>query len=306
MDNIFLFTEIAHCGKIGRIALKSFFTHHKTKVHVFGTKADFEWIREFEKLIVWHDVDKEFWPYLTVSRTPPFIAIHSFSDHFYQGHWGTAHLWARLIKSRPEKYFVHFDSDVVFQKEALSDITSAFKKEFDLVGPIRNYKYNRNNRDDVRDLPDITQTVFFGFNKDKISYHSLSELVKMCRGSFNPLGHPVIDFFDPVAFDILANGGKIKLLGSKEYGGLTRKGEMSKHSPLNNYIGYGIKLIHFAGVGSGLNYYSNPSKIHHVPQTYKDFALERYALFAKLFYNEDCALAYDKQVYKALKKDLSL
>ena len=30
----------------------------------------------------------------------------------------------------------------------------------------------------------------------------------MVAGYYNPAGHPVMDFFDPVSFDIINNGGK--------------------------------------------------------------------------------------------------
>lgn len=305
MNDFFVYTEIVNCGKIGKIALKTFIEHHPSqKVHVYGTQKDYEWVQEFDKKILWHDVDREFPLFITYSKQFPFIKFHKFSDYFLQGHMGTAQLWARLIQSRSEKYFVHFDSDVVFKSEVIPDFIKAFRAGYDLIGPRRHYRDNPNNMDEVRHLPDVVQTYIFGFNKTMLNQHSLRELAQMCRGAYNPLNHPIIDFFDPVSFEILSNGGKIKFLTASEYGGFDKKGKPSKHSPLNLHLGYGSKLMHFSGVGSGLNFIQNKDKLQYVPKSYQDFALRKYALYNKLFYNQDCGIEYNKNSYKELKKVL--
>lgn len=112
---------------------------------------------------------------------------------FDQGHHGTAALWAHLIQTRPERYLVHFDADVIFRGPALDDITDALAAGHSLVGPARPYKHNPNSRDDVRHLPDITQTVFIGFDRTLVQHRPFEELVRMIQGRLNPLGFPVID-----------------------------------------------------------------------------------------------------------------
>lgn len=304
MNKTFIFTEVVNCGKIGKIAISSFTRNHpKEKLHVYGTSTDFKWINKHKNLI-FHNVDIEFDDFFTLNNKFPFLHKHLFSEHFNRGHWGTANLWARLIDERKEKYIIHFDSDVIFRHEAVSDIFNRFKKGFDLVGPIRNYKHNPNRRDDVRHLKDVVQTVFFGFNRERIGKWPLKTLIKMCRGAYNPLGHSVIDFFDPVMFDIISNGGSVAHLSSRDYGGTNRKGQISRHSSINNYVAFGAKLIHFAGVGSGQNFYNNKAKIIDVPKSYVDFALERYSLYVKLFYNEDCGIEFNQKAYVQLKKVL--
>jgi len=264
-----IFTEIVNCGKIGKIAIDSYFKYHNEPIHVYGMESDFEYITE-NKLITKHIVSD-------------FIV-----DGFNQGHLGTARLWASLINDKVDKHIVHFDSDVVFLNECLSDIDF---ENYDLIGAIRNYKNNPNNRNDVRHLPDIVQTLFFGFNTELISNYDFNTLVDMCRGVKNPLGHPVIDFFDPIEFDILKNGGKIKILDVDEYGGCTFNGDRNnKYSEINNFntpfkINFGSKMIHFSAVGSGMAIHNNRNI--DIPEGYKQYALDRYFLFCKVFYNEN-------------------
>ena len=268
----FVFTEIFECGKVGEMAIESFAKYHPNQtVHVYGVPRDFEWIIPGCQ-IVFHDISPE----------------SEITNGYEQGHLGTARLWAKLIKERPEKYLIHFDSDIIFRQEALSDIVSKLKTGADLVGPIRNYKNNPNHLDNVRYLPNVCQTLFFGFNRNKVSNYNYQTLTSMCKGSYNPLGHPVIDFFDPVMFDILHNGGKAHFLTAVDYGGYDSSGKRAanKFARENKIIDFGNKLVHFSAAGSGMNFYNNSAKIHGVPDSYRSYALEKYALFCQLFYNE--------------------
>lgn len=285
-QSLFIFTELYRCGKVGRIALKSFCYHHpNTPVHVFCTEEDIFWLGEHPNVIVensaaWKHVQKG----------------------FDQGHSGTARLWSEVIRSRPETYIIHFDSDVIFLAECLSDITSKFNEGFDLVGSIRNYRHNPNNRDDVRHLPDLCQTAFFGFNRKKITRFPRYLLRRMCKGTFNPYFHPVIDFFDPVMFDIIRNGGRVFHLSQEDYGGCDYYGKRrgGPYPTLNTSLDIGKKFIHFSSVESGMNFYEHAEHISNVPESYKSHALERYALFCRLFYNETIRHNVNEEVYQDL------
>lgn len=285
MNNVFIYTEIYNCGKIGRIFLDSFCKYHPNEtIHVYGTPKDFAVIIPKPNIV-----------FLDISKNTTIL------NAFNNGHLGTAMLWALLIKERPEKYLIHIDSDVICRKECISDLFAGINEGFDLIGPIRNYKHNPNNRDDIRHLADVTQTLFFAFNRELVSTKwSYDLLTSMCRGNDNPLGHSVIDFFDPVMFDILNNGGKIKILSMEDYGGCDYYGKRNTNSfpEANQIIDFGQKLAHFSAVGSGMHYYHNWSKIN-VPQSYMTYAVDKYALFCKIFYNEDiCKI--DTARYKPL------
>lgn len=289
-NDIFIFTEIYRCGKIGKISIESFVKHHpKAFIHVFGTPADFAWISKHPNIF-----------FVDLSGEEKLL------NAFNQGHLGTATLWARIIQDRPEKYIIHIDSDLIFRAEAISDISKRFAKGFNLVGYIRNYKHNPNNRDDVRHLSDVVQTAFFGFNRQKISQYPLKTLIKMCQGGYNPLRHPTIDFFDPVMFDILKNGGKVSHLSQADYGGcnLFGKRDSIAYPKLNRLIDFGHKSIHFSAVGSGMNFYEHPKTIRNIPDTYKNYAIEKYALFCKLYYDESLDFPIDHGTLAELTKAL--
>ncbi|MFA6391478.1 MAG: glycosyltransferase family A protein [Patescibacteria group bacterium] len=282
----FIFTEIYGCAKIGKIALDSFSVHHpNTTVHIFGTPNDFNQIEKRTNFI-FHDISAE------------KLIIHNFN----YGHLGTASLWAKVILDRKEKYIIHFDSDVIFRDRVFDDIIKKLIEGYSIVGPIRNYKHNPNNRDDIRHLPDLTQTLCFGFDREKITGYNYKTLTKMCQGGYNPLGHPVIDFFDPVMFDILHNRGTVYHLNQDEFGGCDFYGKrVNKYPAINALIDFGNRLAHFAAVGSGMYYFNNKDKIlDNIPKSYVNFAIEKYAIFCKIFYNEDLNITYDKDKYQPL------
>ncbi len=282
----FIFTEIYQCGKIGKIALESFADHHPgTTVHVFGTPKDFEYVPKSDQF--------------TLNDLSPETQI---LENFRHGHLGTASLWAKIILDRHEKYLIHFDSDVVFRGSVMPDIIAKLNEGFSQVGPIRNYQHNPNNLDKVRYLSDVTQTVCFGFDREKITKRNYAAFTKMCQGLYNPYGHPVIDFFDPVSFDIIRNGGRSYFLSSDDFGGCNRYGSrVNKYPERNALIDFGDKLAHFAAVGSGMNFHINRGRIAKtVAQSYIDFALEKYAIYCKIFYHEELDIPYDPHKYQPL------
>lgn len=307
----FIWTEVYNCGKIGNIALKYFNKYHPNlKVHVYGTKKDFEDIEKYSNVesIVLEDsfvkdiLDKVGVPNLTTKRV---------QNGFKKGHLGTARLWAYLIKTRKEKFMIHFDSDVIFRSNLLDEIIEK-TKICDIVGPYRLYKNNPNNREDMRKFADVSQTSCFAFNREKISNHFYSLFIKMCQGAYNPLGHPVIDFFDPVMFDILKNGGIICHLDFDDVGAWDKNGSRdNKYKEINNYdtpfkLDFGNKMIHFSAVGSGMNIFNN-NKVN-MPESYRQYALDRFALFCKIFYDEDIGidLSTYNNLIEAFKKEVVL
>lgn len=284
-ESVFIFTEIYNCGKIGKICLESFQKYHPNiNINVFGTPKDYEWIKN-KSNIIFHDITN----------------LKNIIDGFNQGHLGTATLWAKIIKERNEKYIVHIDSDVIFMAECMTDLYNGISENYDLIGPIRNYKHNPNYRDDVRHLPDLTQTLFFAFNREKVSDWDMNTLICMCRGTCNPLGNSTIDFFDPVMFDILKHNGKIKHLSDKDYGGCNYFGKRDTNDfpEQNQLIDFGKKLAHFSAVGSGMNFYNNYAKIT-AEAGYVQYAIEKYAIYCKIFYNESISVPVNLNKYNCL------
>jgi hypothetical protein len=289
-NKAFIFTESYGCGLILKKCLESFFRHHPdTVVHVFGTHKDFKELGKFKNV-----------EYVELSDDLEL------KECFKHGHLGTAHIGARVIKefSKGFDYIIHFDSDVIFQKESLSLLYDKIDEEYDLIGPVRCYKNNMNGRTDLSELSDVSQTYFYAFNKTKISDYSFVELRNMIVGFHNPLKHPILDYFDPVSFDILKNGGKSYFLDVNLVGGLTLEGNRkNKYEELNEDMDFGANLMHFAGVGSGMKFHFQGSE--QTNQSYVDWALKRFALYYKLFYDISIDnVIFEEEKYNLLKKVL--
>ncbi len=315
MNNVpYIFTEIVNCGKIGKIALDSFHKYHNHKVHIFGRPEDFKWILSHQNNI--------------------FIEVDGKVLKGYEsGHVGTALLWEKIIRECPTDAMIHFDSDVIFRANIIDEMIEK-SKEYDLIGPIRNYHHNPNGRDDVRYLADLCQTNCTLFKKSKISANLLSGknfsmnwnrngiknlakkilrrptsqmsiFAQMIHGSYSPFKFNVIDFFDPVMFDMINNGAKIFYLNHDEVGGCDRYGKRDNaFKEINNFptpykLDFGSKLSHFSCVGSGMNFSQHPELINKVGPHYFNCALDRYALFCKIFYGEDTS-NIDLSIYKPI------
>lgn len=313
-NNFYIYTEIVNCGKIGKIALDSFHKYHNYKVHVYGTKADFD-------LITHHDNNI-------------FIEVEeNILKGYEKGHIGTALLWEKIIKNCTVPYMIHFDSDVIFRANIVDEMMEK-SKEYDLIGPMRNYHHNPQHIKEVRHLTDLCQTNCTLFNKTYISNkylqsknvlslpniktifslsllqiarrikwfiknniilkrHHLSEFAQMIHGTYAPFTFPTIDFFDPVMFDMVMNGAKIYHLDFDEVGGCNVYGKRDNaFKEINNFptpykLDFGSKLVHFSCVGSGMNFYHHKETMRGIGGHYVNCALDRYALFCKTFYNED-------------------
>lgn len=290
MKSTFIFTEAYDCGLILKKCLESFFKYHPdTIVNIFGTAKDFKEVGKFKNV-----------EYFELSDDAQL------KECFKYGHLGTAHIGTRVIKefSNGYDYIIHFDSDVIFRKESISLLTNKIEEGYDLIGPVRCYKNNMNGRLDLSELKDVTQTYFYAFNKNKISQYDFDTLRQMIVGYHNPLNHPILDYFDPVSFDILKNDGKIYFLNSDDVGGLTLEGDRkNKFEELNNDMDVGNNLMHFAGVGSGIKFYRKGAD-NAAPQ-YVEWALKRFALYSKVILDKEIEnVSVDNEIYELLKKEL--
>jgi len=286
---IFIYTEIFNCGLIGKKCLESFFKFHKDVIiHVAGTDKDFKNLGKFNNV-----------EYINFAGDDKL-------KHYYKtgGHLGTAYIFAKVLKREygDYDYVIHFDSDIIFRKESLNDIISKFKEGYDLVGPRRPYKNNVANKNgQYNNMSDVSSTYFFGYNINKVSNYDFQTLQQMIVGYYNPMGFNVIDFFDPVSFDIIKNEGKIYYLDFKKYGSCNEKGDWDNgFSDLNKIIDFGENIAHFAGIGSGMSFYENGKG--DVPDSYADWAEARYALYMKIFYNKDIKVKYNEEDFKKLNK----
>jgi len=280
--DIFVFAIAYNCGIIVNKCLESYHKFHSKPIHIFGTKSDLEVINKHENNILIDVSDDD-----------------TLKNLYKQGHMGTAYIWAKVINNQYGDYskVIQIDSDVVFLKECLSDITNGFDEGYDLIGARRSYK-------SIPNLQDVVSTFFIGVNLTKIRKRNFNEMHRMCAGVFNPAKHKIIDFFDPVSFDILYNGGKIKYLDFKEYGSCDENFNFDNgHPEMNELYDYGDKIIHFAGIGSGMNFYNNGDG--NVPKTYTLWAKKRFSLYMKLFYDENIDVEYDVNDYELTKKYLS-
>ncbi len=291
MKDVFIFTICYNCGKILKKSLESFFKYHpEVKIHVFGTHKDFRELKEFNENLEFIELSTD----------------ETLKNLYKNGHLGTAYIWTKVLKKEYGNYeqIIHFDSDIIFKQECLSDIYNAFNEGYDLVGQRRSYENNKCNRNDLKGMPDVVGTCFFGLKLNKLSDYDFTTLHRMVVGYYNPFNQPILDFFDPVSFDVLNNDGKIKYLHFDDYGSTDENGSSeNKFGELNTMFDFGEKIIHFAGVGSGMNFYINGNG--QVPDSYANWAKERYALFVKLFYDEDLInIKYDEKIYNKIQEYL--
>ncbi len=285
--DVFIFTICYNCGKILKKALESFFKFHPDlKVHVFGTHKDFKELKEFKNNLEFIELSGD----------------DALKQFYQNGHLGTAYIFAKVLKKEYGNYskVIHFDSDVIFRGECISDITNGFDSGYDLVGQRRSYEKNRCNRNDLAGIPDVVGTCFFGVNLEKIPEYDFHTLHYMAVGYSNPHSHPILDFFDPISFSVIYNGGKVKYLDFNDYGSSNEEGSWANTYPeLNLLFDFGAKFVHFAGIGSGMNFYYNGNGS--VPDSYSEWAKKRFSLYMKLFYMQDLDYAYDNELYEKIK-----
>lgn len=303
MQKSVIFTEAFNCGKITKVALESFHRHHDKEVIIFGTEQDFNElgnIRDHVNNIL-----------IDCTEDEKIKTLYKF------GHEGTAEIFARILGGQigGAVQVIHFDGDCYFKKEIIGLIEDCFEEGYDIIGSRRCYQNNPANISVMPGLPDTISTYLFGIRKSVIPKYEHEVLRKMCKGSYNPLGHPVFDFFDPVTFVCLKEGAKIKFVDSNIIGGQNEYGSKINYYAANLHIDMGSCVAHFGGVGSGYSFYKDPGQQN---VSYGNWALGRYSLFSKLFYNEDIVVPeatryvgarwvsgdYDSNIINTIKTDL--
>jgi len=286
-----IFTEAFNCGRIADKSLESFLKYHDRPVCVYGMRADLEEIR-----------------IPGIFKMPTDHLGHNFKN----GHFGTAYLFATIITGT--KKILHFDSDVIFRKECLSEIDELFK-EYDIIGTRRCYKNNPGKAKGFEDLPDSISTYFFGINTKVIPQYTHEYYTKMWQGVVNPLGYKTLDFGDPVIHACMKNGARVKFLDQDKYGSQDESGSKVSKYMSNMHMDFGECLVHYGGVGTGYAYSKNKQHPH---QGYAEWALGRYSLYAKKYFNEDIDHTkkteyaderwvngcYDEYILDQLNKDL--
>lgn len=271
-NDVFIFSIAYNCGLILDKCLESFFKYHTHKVHVFGMPNDFKPLKKYADKVEFIELSSD----------------NELREYYKHGHLGTAYIWAGVLSGKytDSQYVIQIDSDTFFMGTCVPDIMQAFSDGYDLIGPRRAYKNNKCGRNDVRNLPDVVSTYLVGVNRNKITKRDFGTLQRMAAGHYNPLEHPILDFFDPVSFEIINNGGKIMFLDKEQYGSMDENGNnCNSFGELNSIMDCGDKIIHFAGIGSGMNFHKNGNGS--VPASYAEWAKKRFALYMKLLHDSD-------------------
>jgi len=260
-----IFTEIVGVAPIGEVMLKSYLKYHSDTICVYCSEEDRNYLSK--------NID---------SATVEYIIVNDdILNAYQQGHLGTAKIYADIFLDSTVEDIIHIDSDVIFKKESLSLIKNELSNGCALVGPIRRYKENPNNRPDCEYRENIVSTFFFGFKNSYVTKRSKEHLIAMFMGN-SVDGQPIIDCFDPISFDILQNGGRIYHLPRQEVGGFSETGTDSNIGDfLNCDLEYGENIIHFAGIGSGFRKFKGDAP--YMSEGYALWALERYKMFSNLF-----------------------
>jgi hypothetical protein len=270
--NLFVWTEAFNCGEILNPVISSYLAHNNEPINIFATESDFEKLTVISHLIIKHSLKNTKNSFFGRKNLESKIL----SD-YKRAHRGTARLWAHIIKKEKNKYLLHIDADTIILDDVISDLYHAVNFEkFTIAGSRRPYKHRgyRTNEKKLDNLHDVVNTDCFIFDPKKINQFPKFQLRRKIFGK-RPLRHPTIDFFDPIAFEIIRKKGKIKYMDSENQG----------VSGLTNWSSHFIKKrISFAAVGSGINFYKNPDVL--TAEGYKKFALASFSLFSKYILNQ--------------------
>lgn len=275
---VFIWTEAFNCGELLTPFLSSYLKHHQFPINVFGSDEDLRMIGIESDLVKKRPLSCP----LQAKTSPVERRI---LKGYENGHIGTSVLWAHLIKTRTEQYLLHLDADSIF----LGDVLSLFFEDnryenYKLMGsrrPYLNRTYRKKGIDSflLNRRPDVVNTDCFLFDRHYVSRWNTRLLEKRIQGKRTSLA-PVVDFFDPISFEIMRKkGGSVYYLDSPDLG---FHGVTNYDSPIFE------RRINFAAVGSGINFYKNPSV--NVPEGYRNFALSSYATYAKYVLDLDIGI----------------
>ena len=287
MSDLFVFTEAFNCGRLLIPFLDSYFQHHDETIHIVMSKKDIEEagsVLENPKVVVIDVTDDQ-----------------NFNTFWEHGHAGTALAFASAIRFwGAGKKIIHFDSDVLFKQNCIDEIVEHLNNGYAAAGPMRAYKHNLGGHKQYANHPDAISTYAFGVDSTKIPEQEFSLFIQMCHGRVDPTGREVLDFFDPVTFSIIDAGGKVKYLCEKDWGSTTNEGSLDNGFENNVHFNVGNKIVHFAGVGSGLAFEkgrSSPLVNHNLG--YLKWALGRWSLYSKLLFDEEVSCP-DEAIYSEL------
>lgn len=310
MKNYYIYTEIVNCGKIGKIAIDSFHKYHNYKVHIYGTKDDFKWIEKNDNNIFIEVSDRVIdgyknghigtallWEDILKNCQDDYL-IHFDSDVIFR-----ANIIDEMIERskgydligpiRNYHHNPHHMKNVMHLADICQTNCTLFNKKYISDIYLKNKKIPFNFRD-ILNIPiiQIARRIKWSI-KNRLNKNKMSVFAKMIHGTYNPFTFPTIDFFDPVMFDMISNGAKIYHLDFNEVGGCDYYGKRdNSYKEINNFptpykLDFGSKLVHFSCVGSGMNFYNNKNSALNVGKNYVECALDRYALYCKIFYNEE-------------------
>lgn len=276
-SNVFIWTEAFNCGELLTPFLSSYLEHHNVPINVFGTKDDLDMI----------DINSEL-----IRKCPLFDSgrknISRLEGRIIEGykraHVGTSILWAHLIKTRTEQFLMHIDADTIFVGDMISLFLENNRYEcYQLMGsrrPYLNRTYRKKGIDSalLNRRPDAINTDCFMFDRLYVSTWHTGLLERKIQGKRTSMA-PVVDFFDPVSFEIMKKGGEVCFMDSPNWG---LQGTTNLESPFFE------RRINFAAVGSGINFYKNPTVS--VAEGYRQFALSSYATYAKYILDLDIGI----------------
>lgn len=274
--SVFIWTEAFNCSEILPPFLDSFTTHHSFHLCVFTSKDEVGGIGNY--------------PGVQASRLPDSFANKVLcSSHasvvkgYSKGHLGTARLWSNVLRTRTEDILIHVDADTVFLDDCITPLLDLLNSGYDAVGTRRPYLHRGYRKEglDGRMLdrhPDALNTDLIAFKRKSIPARYSPFLTRRIRGK-RPIRYPVVDFFDPIVFQLMSRGRSIQYCDSPDSG----------QRALQNLDSFFFNnRISFAAVGSGLNFYKNPTV--KTSPGYRDYALSSFSLYAKYLLDFDTGL----------------
>jgi hypothetical protein len=261
----YIWTEALGCGEILPPMLASYLHHHNFPIHVFVYREDLEYLPEDNRVI----------PVQITEYKDSIVERSVLEAAFESGHAGTALLWAGIIQTVRGQNLIHLDADTVFTGNVI-DLLLRHKQNTAVVGSRRPYR-NSSARKGIRKLqlrfrPDAVNTHCFLFDPDFLEIDEtrlVDSILAKERKFIDKIFRPVIDFFDPVTFQLRKTGGIYYMdsVDQRKHGSYSREGNLES------------RMISFSAVGSGSSIYKGKSTVS--SETYREFALQSYALYSK-------------------------
>ena len=271
--NLFIWTEAFNCADLLNPVLKSFCKTSEYQINAFIFDFEFNKINFINDQVVYHRIPTKF----DIRNMRKTLIGKWIRAGYKKGHLGTARFWSYLIKSRKEKYFIHFDSDILFLEDSIEEFELGFSNGAVCIGRRRMYLLNKNNIDRVRGIRDCIDTVFFGFKINLLRLLPYFFLVPLIRGAgtINYFWN-TLDFFDKITL-ILSKFGKIVYLDSPEAG---NSAEVNYDSKFNKSF---IEI--FSAVGTGCAVWNRFGSAGGMKldklSDYQKYALSNYSFYAK-------------------------